>query len=105
MDILQQGTITAVRPLQLEVKLANRWRGRVHITEANLPMSGPKDKASLAANFKLDDEIEVEVLGVVKAGDGGDTGEPRELKRSFETRSENSGKTGLRMSQPMPYTG
>jgi len=82
-----KGTITAVRPLQLEVKLANRWRGRVHITEANLPMSGPKDKASLAANFKLDDEIEVEVLGVVKAGDGGDTG-------SLELSLKISGTTG-----------
>ena len=64
-----QGVITAVRPLQLEVRLANKWRGRVHITEALIT-----GKATLAGTFKVDQEIEAEVLGTAKALDSSDTG-------------------------------
>jgi len=66
-----KGTVSAVKPLQVEVKLANRWRGRVHITEAGL---GEGSKG-LAGKFTVEDEIEAEVLGIAHAPDGSDTGE------------------------------
>ena len=66
-----------MRPLQLEVKLANKWRGRVHITEANVG-----SKATLAGTFNVDQEIEAEVLGTAKALDSSDTGGARDVTRA-----------------------
>jgi ribosomal protein S1 len=67
------GTVSAVKATHLDVTLSNRWRGRVHITEAALQ---PAD-AGLAAKFAVGDPLEAEVLGVAQASDGSNTGATR----------------------------
>jgi len=65
-----KGTVSAVKSLQVEVKLSNKWRGRIYITEAALK----ETSAGLAGKFKIDEEVEAEVLGIAKSPDGNDTG-------------------------------
>jgi hypothetical protein len=67
------GTVAAVKATHLDVTLSNRWRARVHITEAALL---PTD-AGLAAKFAVGDPLEAEVLGVAQASDGSNTGANR----------------------------
>ena len=75
MGTVVAGTVSAVKATHLDVTLSNRWRGRVHITEAALQ---PAD-AGLAAKFAVGDPLEAEVLGVAQASDGSNTGANRAL--------------------------